>query len=198
MTGFTRSTVGPVRSRRWLVRSVLVTLGMSAALIVLYVVLPAASHSNSATLIRMTIVLLLFFAALGYQLRSILRSDHPGIRAGEALAVTFVALVIAFSFGYLSMSHASADNFTQHLDKVKSVYFTLTIITTVGFGDITPATDAARIIVCVQYLVDLFLIVGVARVFIRAAQHARSKLDTSLVEAAEGQGGAAAEGPVEK
>jgi voltage-gated potassium channel len=190
VTGFTRSTVGPVHSRRWLVRSLLVTLGMSAALIVLYLVLPAASHSDRATLIRMTIVLLLFFAALAYQLRSILRSDHPGIRAGEALIVTFVALVVAFSFGYLSMSHASGGNFTQHLDKVKSVYFTLTIITTVGFGDITPATDAARVVVCVQYLVDLFLIVGVARVFIRAAQHARSKLDAEPAEAA-------ADGPAE-
>lgn len=167
--------MGPVHSRRWLIRSILITVATAVSLIVLYLVLPAASHSNAATLIRMTIVLIIFMAALAYQLGSILRSDHPGIRASEALAITFIALVVAFSFGYLSMSHASAHNFNQPLDKVKAVYFTLTIITTVGFGDITPATDAARIVVCVQYLLDLFLILGVARVFFSAARHARAR-----------------------
>lgn len=156
-------------------RSALLTAAASAILIVLYVVVPAASHSNAATLIRMTVVMIVFLVTLGYQLRSILVSDHPNIRAAEALVVTFVAVVVAFSFGYLSMSHASPGNFSQHLDKVKSVYFTLTIITTVGFGDITPATDAARVVVCVQYLLDLFLILGVARVFISAARHAQSR-----------------------
>ncbi len=166
-----------MRSRRWLIRSILITAATAIVLIVLYLVLPAASRSTAATFIRMTIVLIIFMAALAYQLGSILRADHPGIRAGEALAVTFIALVVAFSFGYLSMSHASAHNFNQPLDKVKAVYFTLTIITTVGFGDITPATDAARVVVCVQYLFDLFLILGVARVFISAARHAQARRD---------------------
>lgn len=156
-----------------MIRTALLTVAICAVLITIYLVIPAASHSNAATLIRMTIVIIVFVVALAYQLRSILVSDHPNIRAAEALVVSFVAVVVAFSFGYLSMSHASPGNFTQPLDKVKAVYFTLTIITTVGFGDITPATDAARVVVCVQYLLDLFLILGVARVFLSAARHAR-------------------------
>ena len=52
--------------------------------------------------------------------------------------------LVAFSAIYLSMSHEAASTFTEPLDHARALYFTVTIFSTVGFGDITPKTDAAR------------------------------------------------------
>ncbi len=44
------------------------------------------------------------------------------------------------------------------------------MFSTVGFGDITPRTDPARIVVSVQMILDLIIIGGVVRVLFNAAQ----------------------------
>lgn len=43
------------------------------------------------------------------------------------------------------------------LDRVNAVYFTMTTMATVGFGDITPATSGARLFVTLQEISDLLL-----------------------------------------
>jgi isopentenyl phosphate kinase len=46
----------------------------------------------------------------------------------------------------------------------------ITVISTVGFGDITPKTDAAMIVVSFQIMLDLVLLVGIVRAVFFAAQ----------------------------
>ena len=48
--------------------------------------------------------------------------------------------------------------FTQVVDKVAGVYFSVTVLATVGFGDISAVSDLARIMVTVQMIIDLVLI----------------------------------------
>jgi voltage-gated potassium channel len=79
-------------------------------------------------------------------------------------------LVFVFSFVYLSLSHANPNHFSEPLDHVRAVYFTVSVISTVGFGDIVPRTDAARLFVIVQMALDLILIVGIARSLVFAAK----------------------------
>ena len=82
-----------------------------------------------------------------------------------------IALFLAaFSAIYLSMSHESAATFTETLDHAKALYFTITIFSTVGFGDITPRTDPARLVVSAQMLLDLVLIGAVVRLIFSAAR----------------------------
>ena len=42
--------------------------------------------------------------------------------------------------------------FSQKLDHSRALYFTITVFSTVGFGDITPTNDAARLAVGAQML----------------------------------------------
>ena len=54
------------------------------------------------------------------------------------------------------------------MDKIDAMYFTVTVFSTVGFGDITAKSDLARTLVTVQMLVNLVVIGLVAKVIFGA------------------------------
>lgn len=57
------------------------------------------------------------------------------------------------------MSHTSATNFNvQALTRTDSLYFTVTVFATVGFGDISPASQAARLAVTAQMILNLIVV----------------------------------------
>src|SRR4030095_7505227 len=53
-----------------------------------------------------------------------------------------------------------AHPFTEPLNRTDALYFTITVFSTVGFGDIAPLATAARVTTMVQMLGDL-VVVGV-------------------------------------
>jgi voltage-gated potassium channel len=176
------------QQRRVAVRSTIRIVTSTVVLVVLYALLPAASNSSAKTLVQLLIGLAVFLGVLVRQVLSILDAEHPEVRAVETLALAVPLLIIVFAFTYLSLSHAHASNFSEPLDHVGAVYFTVTVISTVGFGDIVARTDVARILVCVQILLDLGLLVGIARAVVFAARVGVRRRD-------EGQGGAPDQGP---
>lgn len=152
-------------------RTVVRIVATTTALLVAYALVPVGGRTGATGLVRLILGFLAFTAVLGWQLRSVTRAEHPRLRAAEALAIAFVLLVLGFAYTYLSLSRGDLSSISEHLDHVGAVYFALTIITTVGFGDILPRTDAARLVVIAQFLLDLLLIFVVVRVYFGAAQH---------------------------
>ena len=71
------------------------------------------------------------------------------------LIVGFATVHYTHRATYLDEQFAGLDT------KIDGLYFTMTVVSTVGFGDITPTGQAARAIVTVQMLFDL-LFIGVA------------------------------------
>jgi uncharacterized protein (UPF0261 family) len=53
------------------------------------------------------------------------------------------------------------------------------VFSTVGFGDITPKTDPARIVAMVQMLSDLAVLAVVVRLILGAATRGMARLRTS-------------------
>jgi voltage-gated potassium channel len=148
------------------VRTAITTL----ALLVLYVVLPVVGESGVPALIELLIGLAILIVLLVWQARAIVAAQFPMLRAIEALATALVLLIVLFAFTYLSLARAHASSFTQSLDHVDAFYFTVTVLGTVGFGDIAPRGDPARLLVTIQILLDLTLLVGIARVITYAAR----------------------------
>ncbi len=73
------------------------------------------------------------------------------------------------------MERASAASFTEPLTRTDALYLTVTVFSTVGFGDITAKSEAARVVLIVQMLADLaFLGVGI-RVLVGAVQRGRGQ-----------------------
>jgi voltage-gated potassium channel len=159
------------RERRGIVAgSVLRIVAATVALLVLYAVVPVPGTLGGGGLVGLIIALVAFVAVVGWEIRAISRANHPVMRAVEVIAVTVPMLAVVFAFTYLSVSRDDPGSFSEPLDRVGAVYYTVATISTVGFGDISAESDAARILVTVQMLFDLALIAGLLRLVVVATR----------------------------
>ena len=104
------------------------------------------------------------------QLRKIRNSRFPGLSAVEALILIAVAFLAIFAAIYVMMSGKNPESFTEPLDHFSAFYFALTVLATVGFGDITPATSGARLACMIQMGIDIGFIAVMLKVVTSAAQ----------------------------
>jgi ion channel len=126
---------------------------------VLYFTLPLTGSLDGSAALLLVVGLLGFAGIVTWQIRAVLRSPYPGLRAIEALAAAIPLFLLVFAAAYLRIADADAGAFSEPLSRTDALYFTITVFSTVGFGDITPKTDLARVATMVQMLGDL-LVVG--------------------------------------
>jgi voltage-gated potassium channel len=150
-----------------------------------YFLLPIGRESGLRAGVRLAADIALVGAILFWQTRRIARAMLPELRAIEALGIVIGVFLVAFSSIYLAMSHEAVTTFTRNLDHVRALYFTVTIFSTVGFGDITPRTDPARLVVSAQMLLDLVLIGAVVRLLLNAARNRVGTVPDSSQRASE-------------
>jgi voltage-gated potassium channel len=147
------------------------TIALACVLIVgAFYLLPLDHLSADRSVLRLSVVVALVAAVFVWQIRRIAAAELPELRAVEALGIVIAVFLIGFSVIYLSMSHSNPRTFSQPLDHTRALYFTITVFSTVGFGDITPRTDPARLIVAAQMLLDLAIIGAVVRLIFNAAR----------------------------
>lgn len=136
---------------------------------------PQPEESALGVVVALVLVALVYLILAVWSVARINKSRHP-LRAGlTLLAVMVTAVVVMFALTYVTMSAHNPASFNVALDKVSALYFTMTILTTVGFGDIHAVTHAAMIAVMVQMVISLTLITTVARVIVSAARQATRK-----------------------
>jgi len=165
----------PVVPRRATRRMVARTLLTSAALVVLYYKLPMTGALNGSATAVLAGGLLGFAVLIGWQVRAILRSQHPTLRAIEALAVAIPVFLLLFASTHILIADNEPGAFTEPLGKTSALYFTVTVFATVGFGDIVPRSEAARVVTTVQMLADLVVVGLVVRVLLGAARAGRER-----------------------
>ncbi len=147
------------------------TIGVCWVIIIgAFYVVPIGHESGLRAFVRLGADVALIGAVFAWQIRRISVAELPELRAIEALGIVVVLFLVAFSGIYLGMSHESHLTFTQGLNQTKALYFTISVFSTVGFGDITPRTDPARLVVAAQMLLDLAIIGAVVRLIFNAAK----------------------------
>ena len=97
------------------------------------------------------------------------------MRAFEALGLIVPLYLLLFASTYFLMERASAASFTQQLTRTDALYFSVTVFTTVGFGDITAKSEAARAVLIVQMLGDLALLGAGARLLLGAVRRGQQQ-----------------------
>jgi hypothetical protein len=148
-------------------RSALHVCTVLAGLAVVYLAAPvtrAEWGSSWPVWLRLMAAVGVFVVVMVLQMRRILYAEVPEARAVEAVVVSVSVFLVLFSLMYLSLSMADPLSFNERLDKVDALYFTTATFATVGFGDIAALSEVARVTVTVQMLLDLVLIVAVAKV----------------------------------
>lgn len=160
--------------QRGITLGLLRVLGITAVLIALYYLAPLDHLTGISLLVSMVIGLLALAAMIAYQVLAILRAAQPTVRAIEALATTVPLFLLLFSATYFLMSRTSTSDFNVHaLSRTDSLYFTVTVFATVGFGDISPASQMARLVVTAQMILDLIVLGLGVRLIVGAARQAR-------------------------
>ena len=165
----------PRQRRSIIVRTLLRALLTATLLVVLYYVIPMDSALDTHTLLLLAVYLAVFAALVAWRLRQITQSDYPGLHAINALAAVVPLYILAFAATYFLAARTHSGSFNQPLTRTGALYFSMTVFSTVGFGDIIAKTDAARLIVTAQMLLDLILLGFGARVVLGAVNLGRQR-----------------------
>jgi hypothetical protein len=161
--------------RRVIIRASIQVLVSSCGLLALYFLAPMDRNDdvNPVLLLGGALVIIAVVSAL--QVWSIIRSPLPAIRALEALAASIPLLILSFATCYFLLSQDDPTGFSEPLSRVGAFYFSMTVFSTVGFGDITPVTDTTRLVVSTQMFVDLVILGVGLRVIFGAIQIGRQR-----------------------
>jgi hypothetical protein len=144
-----------------------------AGLVAIYYLLPLDRSSAAAAVPILVAGLAGFVVLVIYQVRAIMRASFPGLRAIEALATSVPLFLLLFAGCYVAMAHGSTGNFGGHLTHTDGLYFAVTVFSTVGFGDITAKSQAARLVVTGQMIANLVVLGLAAKVILGAVTRAR-------------------------
>ena len=109
------------------------------------------------------------------EVRGILASPRPLLRAIRVIALGLPLLLVLFAATYITVAGQQANAFTEPLSRTDGLYFTVTTFATVGYGDISPQTELARVLVTVQMLVGLIAVGVIAKVVLGAVRVAQER-----------------------
>ena len=148
---------------------------MATVLLVVYYLVPVAQRPHESVALRLSAALAFFVAVLANEVRAIQKHDQPMLRAGVSMATVLPLFLVLFAWIYLTMSQSDPGYFSVRLNRTESLYFTVTIFSTVGFGDIVPKVDVARIVTMVQMIADLAVLAVVVRLLFGAASRGEAR-----------------------
>lgn len=163
------------QARRVLAVGLLRAGAATALVLALYFTLPLQRLADLSPVVVLPLALLGFAALVAGQVLAISRAAYPGVRALEALGSSVPLFLVIFATTYFVLGVADASWFSESMSRLDALYFSITVFTTVGFGDITATEPATRVAVTVQMVADLLVIGLGLRVILGTVQQARRR-----------------------
>jgi preprotein translocase subunit YajC len=161
------------RRRRLLIAATLRTIATIALVVAIYYLVPLDRRTSTVTGAELALAAAALAVIVAWQIRRIIGADRPVARAVEAIAFTVPLYILLFATTYFSLARAQAAAFGAPVTRTDAMYFSTTVFTTVGFGDITAKTQTARVVVTVQMMLDLVFLGLVVRLLTNAAKRGR-------------------------
>lgn len=155
-------------------------LGLSRAfvatgvLVALYYLAPLDRAPRVPLAVTLAIALVVLLGVTIWWIRVVIRAPYPGLRAVEALATTVPLFLLLFAATYYLLGRTDPQSFnTASLTRTDTLYFTITVFSTVGFGDISAASQSARVLVSAQMILDVIILGLGIQVLLGAVRQAR-------------------------
>jgi hypothetical protein len=95
-----------------------------------------------------------------FQVRDVL-TERPGTRPGIAIPLLMCLSVLVFSGAYHALAKDTGE-FTGLDTRIDALYFTIVTLATVGYGDITPRGQSARLVTVLQILYSFVFLTAAA------------------------------------
>ncbi|MGA5069086.1 potassium channel family protein [Streptomyces exfoliatus] len=160
-----------------LLRSTVVVTAATAA----YFLLPLDKDFSPHTGTVLVLGILAIAALLALQAVSIAGSPYPRLRAVEVLSTAVPLFLLLFSATYYLYARGQAEHpFSEPLSRNDALYFTVTVFATVGFGDIVPVSQTARVLTTGQMVADLVLVGVIAKAVVGAVRIGLERRQSSL------------------
>lgn len=147
-----------------------VVVGLIAIVIALALVPDRPDSQMAFPIVGVLVGIGIYVWFFRHQLVRVRHSRYPYIQAIEALILVAAMFLAVFAAFYVMISTADPKAFTEDLDHFSAYYFALTVLATVGFGDITPVTVLARSVAMVQMAIDIVFIAVTVKIISSTAQ----------------------------
>jgi hypothetical protein len=148
---------------------------IGALLLVAYYLLPLNEFGGGIGVPTLIAGLILIGVVVVWQVRAIVKAPFPRLRGFQTLLSGIPLLLVVFAAVFYLTGLTRPDSFSEPMDKVDALYFTVTVFSTVGFGDITAKTDLARTLVTIQMLFNLVVVGLIAKVILGAVNVGQKK-----------------------
>jgi voltage-gated potassium channel len=136
------------------------------AVLVLYFAAPVEQQSSAARLagniLLTTVCLVVVAMVVVREFRRMQLGEDLRFTGGQLLIGLEVVLV-TFALTYFSLAVHGQQQMVGIATRVDALYFSATTVTTVGYGDVHPIGQLARVITTAQLVFDVVFIAGFAR-----------------------------------
>jgi voltage-gated potassium channel len=162
-------------SGRRVALSIARSIATVVVLVVVYYALPLRGQAESGAVVLFVGGLVLLSVLIVWQLRAIVRARHPVLRAVEAFASAIPLYLLIFASIYVRLETAWPGAFSEPLTHTDGLYFTMTVFATVGFGDIAPVSEPARVLVTIQMVGNLLVLGLLVRSVLEAVRRGQTR-----------------------
>ena len=162
------------RSHRSTARLVATTAGTVVGLVAVYAAAPLSGRNRAWGVVVGLGAMTAVIPLLVRRIRAVLATDRPVAEAIAALVMTSTLIVVGSASAYFSLESSRPGQFRGLETKLDAVYFAVVVMSTIGFGDIAPTGQAARLLTTLHIVVTVSLVGAAVRLLGWAA---RQRLD---------------------
>ena len=160
-------------------REWLVTGAEAVALVGAYYLIPMSGRWWPIPIVAGPIAIVALVPVALRHTKSILVADRPLMAVARALVLMLLLLIFGFACTYYALESHWPGQVHGLETKTDAIYFTVTVLATVGFGDIHPTGQAARAVATFHMLANLAVASVAVRLVLRAG---RKRLDGAQPE----------------
>lgn len=147
-----------------------------AALLGVYFQLPLTQNPHLGRgLLAVVVGLVVFGVIFVRQLRRIRGARYPVLRAVEAIALVATLFVVVVASVHFTLGQQDPSSYSEGLSRLDALYFTVTTLATVGYGDIAPTSDLTRTVTMIQMVMGVALLGVGIRILLSLAKMVAEK-----------------------